>query len=51
MAWLAEDDITTLKAISEMPMLDFFIMLNKKIGETEKQIARAETNNAHKRRS
>jgi len=40
MNWLADKDVVKLKAVSEMPMFDFFIMLNKKIEETEKQIAR-----------
>lgn len=38
MSWLADNDVIKLKAVSEMPMIDFFIMLNKKIEETEKQI-------------
>ena len=41
MRWLADNDVVKLKVVSEMPMLDFFIMLNKKIIETEKQIKRA----------
>lgn len=41
MVWLADGDVTNLKSVSEMPMLDFFIMLNKKIIETEKQIKKA----------
>lgn len=45
MNWLAEDDISKLKAVNEMPVLEFFIMLNKKIVETEKQIARARAEN------
>jgi len=38
MTWLADDDVVKLKAINDGPMLDFFIMLNKKIVDTEKQI-------------
>jgi hypothetical protein len=41
MDWLAENNPANLKVVSEMPILDFFIMLNKKIIETKKQIARA----------
>lgn len=41
MNWLAENDVVKLKAVTEMQMLDFFIMLNKKIIETEKQIKKA----------
>lgn len=47
MVWLAENDVSKLKTINEMPMLDFFILLNKKIGETRKQIIR--NKNANKR--
>lgn len=38
MNWLADGDVLKMKAISEMPVLDFFIMLDKKISETKKQI-------------
>jgi len=38
MTWLAEDDVNKLKSVNEMPVLDFFIMLNKKIANTKKQI-------------
>lgn len=41
MNWLAENDVSKLKAVNEMPVLEFFIMLNKKVIETKKQIARA----------
>jgi len=41
MSWLADNDVLKLKAVSEMPVIDFFIMLNKKIEETEKQIKNA----------
>jgi hypothetical protein len=40
MVWLAEGDVSKLKAVNEMPVFEFFIMLNKKIEETEKEIAR-----------
>ena len=41
MSWLAEDDIVKMKMATEMPILDFFIMLDKKIIETKKQIEKA----------
>jgi hypothetical protein len=44
MTWLAEDDVVKLKVINDGPMIDFFIMLNKKIIETEKQIKKAKSN-------
>jgi hypothetical protein len=48
MAWLADDDVVKLKAVNDGPMLDFFIMLNKKIIETEKQIRRQQHNSGRK---
>lgn len=40
MAWLVDGDVSKLKSVNEMPVFEFFIMLNKKIEETEKEIAR-----------
>jgi len=44
MSWLGDNDPVKIDHISKMPMLDFFIMLNKKIIETEKQIKKAQRN-------
>lgn len=44
MEWLADGDVLKLKVISEMPVIDFFIMLNKKVIETERQIAASKRN-------
>lgn len=41
MVWLAEGDVSKLKAVGEMPVIDFFIMLNKKNADAEKQIEQA----------
>lgn len=41
MVWLADGDPFKLKAVNEMPIYEFFIMLNKKTIEIEKEIAHA----------
>jgi hypothetical protein len=48
MAWLVEGDVSKLKYVNEMPVFEFFIMLNKKIEETEKEIARRAQNMRNK---
>jgi len=40
MNWLADNDVSKIKIVSEMPVIDFFIMLNKKIAEEEKKISK-----------
>ena len=41
MNFLVDNDPMKVKAVSEMPVIDFFMLLNKKIIDTKKQIARA----------
>jgi hypothetical protein len=40
MNFLVDNDPMKVKAVSEMPVIDFFMLLNKKIAETKKQIER-----------
>lgn len=41
MYWLADGKPADLKAFSEMPMYEYFFLLDKKLAETKKHIARA----------
>src|SRR5688572_9425644 len=38
MAWLAGGDVSKLKSVNEMPVFEFFVMLNKKIEEEQKKL-------------
>jgi hypothetical protein len=40
MHWLAEGDISNLKAVGEMPVIEFFLLLDKRIAETKREAAR-----------
>lgn len=48
MHWLAEGDPVKLKAVGEMPSIEFFLLLDKKIAETKKELARVRKNGTHK---
>lgn len=37
MAWLAQDDPLKLRAFEQMPMLEYLLLLDKKIGDVLKQ--------------
>lgn len=40
MCWLANDDPLKIEAFDKMPMLDYFIMLDKKISDMKKELSR-----------
>jgi len=40
MCWLAGDDPLKVEAFSKMPLIEYFLMLDKKITEVKKQIAK-----------
>lgn len=40
MCWLAGDDPIKIKEFDKMPTLDYFIMLDKKISDGQKELAR-----------
>lgn len=48
MHWLAEGDPVKLKVVGEMPSIEFFLLLDKKIAETKKELARVRKNGTHK---
>lgn len=41
MHWMAEGDPVKLRAVSEMAIVEFFLLLDKKIAETKKHMAQA----------
>jgi hypothetical protein len=41
MHWISDGDPMKLKAVGEMPGIEFFLLLDKKIEDTKKQLARA----------
>lgn len=50
MHWLAEGDPVKLKAIEQMTAIDFFILLDKKIAQTKKELSRIKKNGSTKTR-
>jgi hypothetical protein len=38
MCWLAGNDPLKIQAFDKMPLLDYFIILDRKISETKKQL-------------
>lgn len=44
MCWLANDEPASVKAIGEMPGVEYFMMLDKKIASTKKELKRARAN-------
>lgn len=50
MHWLAEGDPVKLKAVGEMSSIEFFLLLDKKIAETKKEVSRIQKNGKHKSR-
>lgn len=35
--WLGDDDVIKIKALEKMPLLDYFLLLDKKINEMKKE--------------
>lgn len=44
MHWMAEGDPVRLKVISEMPVVEFYMLLDKKIAEVKKELKRVAKN-------
>lgn len=40
MYWLAGDDPLKIEAFDKMPIIDYFMLLDKKISDTKKELSR-----------